>query len=623
MDDNLARSEWHICEFLQSIPSPAFFKNTINGKVLYNQSFNNFVPQEMKRLIDLAGEDADNVVLADSYGGKHKTILTRLPYTDPGRNIQGILGTVSEVVQTEIITNQEKDSSLFKNDILQESQYRLLVENINDAIFVLDENGYFTYMSPVIKEKSMSLVESFVNNHFTESFDAQDMEGLKNYFEEVLKGRSKPYDFKTISKKGKINEYIVSIKQHCVEGRAPQYIGILSDVNWRRKLELELKRAKMQNEKADNAKKVFIANMSHEVRTPLNGIVGMVDLLYTTNLNSIQKEYLDMVKISANNLLRLINNVINVSKIHAGNMEVFETEFFLRDLIYTTVEAYAWPAHKKQLEITCDIHEDVPDIVWGDEIKIAQVFGNLIDNAVKFTDKGEINIIVENIEKNDECNSRIRFSVKDSGVGIEKEKVKIIFENFGKIHSNSTTKYGGSGLGLAVSRNMVKLMKGDIWVTTKLDEGSVFCIELNLKKSSKDNAERVELNDIRLLIIDDNETSKNILSKKLRQWGAQVETVNTKEEFNKIIKKHSKQSGYFNMILVDSKIGDIKGYELIKENTQYISESSNIVFMLTTDSLCEDINKCLTIGKCRYISKPIRENELIRLLEKTQLISKI
>jgi signal transduction histidine kinase len=245
------------------------------------------------------------------------------------------------------------------------------------------------------------------------------------------------------------------------------------DITARKQNEDELRRAKEAAEAGSQAKSEFLANISHEFRTPMNGILGMTELILDTDINSEQREYLEMVKSSADSLLRLLSDILDFSKVEAGKVELVEHEFALAQSLAETLQVMRFRAQQKGIELRWRISPGVPDRVVGDATRLRQVLVNLVGNAIKFTEQGEVLVQVETQEQN-QARVVLHFRVKDSGIGIPKDKQSMIFDAFTQADSSTTRKYGGTGLGLAITTRLVMLMEGKLWVESELGQGSTF-----------------------------------------------------------------------------------------------------------------------------------------------------
>ena len=440
-----------------------------------------------------------------------------------------------------------------------------------------------------------------------------DEESFRALINPLIKGSDKTLLFQTVhmSKNGSLIPVDIALQYLAPQDENARFVAIVRDFSERQRIERQLKTEKEKAEQATKYKSEFLANMSHEIRTPMNGVLGMLELLEITKLNEKQKSYLQIAESSAKSLLTIINDILDFSKIEAGRMQLESTVFNLHKIVEDSVISLSKQAEARQLDLNCYISADVPTFVIGDPVRLRQVITNLINNAIKFTVTGEVNFRLRNVSDNDKqvC---LCFEVQDTGVGIEEKKYESLFDAFAQADGSTTRKYGGTGLGLTICKQLVTMMGGNISVSSQPGSGSTFSFIATFPKvAHRVGQSRQQLpEDLRVLVVDDNETNQTILSSYLSNWKVENDGVGDVSDVLSTLRDASVNGKPYHVILLDfhlPKIDGLKLAQMIKADKEL--QSSHLIMLSSSGMPIHDaVEGRSTIE--RYLTKPVRQSDL-------------
>ncbi|NOY68588.1 MAG: response regulator [Deltaproteobacteria bacterium] len=525
--------------------------------------------------------------------------------------LAGELKLTNEYLKSEIKERQKAVEALSES----EEKYRNILDNMEDLYTEFDLAGNFVFFNQATVVSLDCKPDELMNKNCKEFMDDVAARRVFDEFHEVfLTDKPKLIGWEIITKTGRklYVEGFVSLQKDS-EGKPIGFRGVIRDVTLKRNAEMELKKAKEAAEATTKSKSEFLANMSHEIRTPMNAILGTTELLSEASLPFELMDYVKTINSSGELLLSIINDILDFSKIEAGQMALEETTFDLRDLVETAGKILAVKAHEKKLELNCRVAMDVQPFRIGDPTRLRQIFINLLNNAIKFTDYGEVVLDVEHLDDPE----LLQFCVRDTGIGIPKEKQQLIFDSFSQVDTSVTRKYGGTGLGLAICKRLVELTGGHIWIESEEGRGTRFFFTARLPKAEQIPscviASPAELEGMDILVVDDNETNRQICRELLSAWGATVSESESGARAIQAIADADKNGKPFHMILLDLRMPEMDGFQ-VAERINTMAPSLTCLprlVMLTSSDAIEEKARARELNIASYIVKPYRRVELL------------
>jgi two-component system sensor histidine kinase/response regulator len=499
-----------------------------------------------------------------------------------------------------------------------EEKYRSILEAIEDGYCEVDLKGYLTFFNKSFCRILGYSEDELVGRNLREFSDEEDAkeayDGFNKVFTTGVHAEGFVWGMKRKDGSKRYAESSISLIRGS-KGKIVGFQGITRDITERKLTEEALKRAKEEAEAANIAKSEFLANMSHEIRTPMNGIIGLTELTLGSTLTREQREYLQMVKMSADSLLALLNSVLDLAKIESRKIELEEIDFDLRTTVEHAVQTVAVKAGEIGLEMICRIRPEVPTALVGDPSRLRQVLINLLGNAVKFTHEGDVSLDVR-IEAEDDSSVLLHFIVSDTGIGIPPDKLGTVFESFQQVDGSITREYEGSGLGLTISKELVELMGGGIWVESVVGKGSTFHFTARFRLSDKEMTDSLSLKDqniegLRVLIVDDNATNRLVFHEMTSLWGLDpTEVAGGEQAFAELERAHNAGRPY-HLILLDLQMPELDGFEVAKRIRDNPIGTDLEILMLTSLGMKGDAERCKEVGIGAYLVKPVKQAELL------------
>ncbi len=504
-----------------------------------------------------------------------------------------------------------------QREVVLKRRYEELFENANDIVFTTDLEGKVTSINRATESVTgygrQEVLGKDILNFVAEKYrGAAELMVRRKLREDI----PTIYSIEIVAKDGRRIPLEVNSRLIFEDGKPAGVQGIARDITERKRIELEWQKASEAAEAANRAKGEFLANMSHEIRTPLNGVLGMTELALSTRLNEEQREYLTLVKTSGETLLTVINDILDFSKIEAGRLDINPIDFELRDSLGDTLKTLSLRAHEKGLELALHVAPNVPYRLQGDPTRLRQIVVNLVGNAIKFTDHGEVVLRVA-VESQTENEIVLHFTVADTGIGIPSDKQQTIFAPFSQADSSATRRYGGTGLGLAISRQLTELMGGRLWVESTEGKGSSFHFTVCLQPAILDSespapSERLDLQGLPTLVVDDNATNRRLLEEILSNWGMRPAMADGGWTGLETLRQAKSAGKPFPLVLIDALMPDMDGFTLAERIKEDPVLSGATIMMLTSSGHRGDAARCRKLGIAAYLHKPVKERDLLQ-----------
>ena len=507
-----------------------------------------------------------------------------------------------------------------------EEKYKSIIENMELGLMEVDIDGNIMHAYDRFCEMTGYRAEELIGKNAMKTFlPSEFLPVLEEHEHGRRQGKASVYEIQMFKKNGdRIWALISGAPFYGEKGIIEGSIGIHLDITDRKLLEEQLIKAKKAADDASKAEKEFLASISHEIRNPINSVIGMTHLLYDTELHPEQREYLDAIKYSSDLLQSLISDVLDISKIQAGEVEFSPSEFSLPEIIQGIVKTYQFRLQEKEISVLAFLDPKLRTNVIGDKTMLNQVLNNLFSNAAKFTESGEITIKVDILDRiDDEIN--VRFRVRDSGIGIPEEKLQLIFESFKQAERDTKLKYGGTGLGLSITKRLVEIHGGQITVESEVGEGSTFTCIIPFKDSGKSTRPVAQKKTPitgafgfnRLLVVDDNRMNQLYLSGILKKWKINFDVASNGQEAVQMVEREA-----YDLILMDIRMPIMDGYEAtikIRNMGQNVNCKTPII-ALTASALVDERAKALLVGMNYHLTKPFVPAQLEEALRQFSLI---
>ena len=532
-------------------------------------------------------------------------VYAQLEIDDDGR-VVGVAGSLSDITDKRLVTAQIKENLDFVDALL---------ESIPVPVYLKDPEGRYLRLNKAFGKFFSIRVDHWLGKTAYDLLSAEDARVYTAHDRELMESRGAQTVESLLTLQDRqvdtLHSKAVLTKP---DGSLIGLVGTIVDISSQKAAERALLHAKEAAESANRSKSEFLANMSHEIRTPMNGIIGMTDLVLSSALEKHQREYLEVVKASADALLEIINDILDFSKIEAGKMSLESISFDLSQLVPDTLRTLTLRAQQSGLELALDLDPDIPDFVLGDPGRLRQILTNLVGNAIKFTRAGEI-VVRARLLRRDADLARLEISVSDSGIGIPLEKQRQVFEAFEQEDGSTTRRFGGTGLGLSITKRLVDMMGGEISVSSRVGKGSTFTVAVTFKVDRRSrpvvDAAPISLAGRTVMLIDDSDTNLTILKAMFGRW--QVKTVVMHSGAEALAYCRSEPCK-LDCIVMDYVMPDINGFDTAKAMAEITGYRDVPIVILSSSGLPGDAHKCKQIGIQGYLLKPASHTEIFAVV---------